>query len=131
MPPHLLTNLEIQKHYQNEPKFNGVYSRHILPQTKDTAFVINLDECKSIGTDWITLYVNGNNITYFGSLGVEDIPKEFKKFIGSKNIKTNIYRIQPNYSIMCGYFCIGFIDFMLKAKSLSDYTNLFSFLRKE
>ena len=56
---------------------------------------------------------------------MSNIPREIKKFIGSKNI-TNIYRIQADDSIMCGYFCIGFIDFMLKGKSLLDYTNLFS-----
>ena len=61
---------------------------------------------------------------YFDSLKVEHIPKETKKFIGNKNILTNIYRIQQHL-IMCGYFCIGFIDFMLKGKSLSDYRNLF------
>ena len=59
-------------------------------------------------------------------MGDEYIPKEIKKFIGNKNIKTNIYRTQANDSTMCGYFCIGFIDFMLKGKSLLDYTNLFS-----
>ena len=70
--------------------------------------------------------MNGNNIIYFDSFGVEYIPKDIKKFIGNKNIITNIYRIQSYDSIMCGYFCIGFIDFMLKGKSLLDYTNLFS-----
>ena len=54
--------------------------------------VINLDEFKSIGTHWIVLYVNGNNIIYFDSFGVEHIPKEIKKFIGKKNVITNIYR---------------------------------------
>ena len=68
--------------------------------------------------------MNGNNIIYFDSFGVEHIPKEIWKFIGNKNI-TNIYRIQEFGSIMCGYFCIGFIDFFLKGKSLLDYTNLF------
>ena len=62
----------------------------------------------------------------FDSFGVEHIPKEIKKFIGNKNMTTNIYRIQAYDSIMCGYFCIGFIDFMLKGKSLLEYTNLFS-----
>ena len=72
------------------------------------------------------MYVNAKNVTYFDSFGVEHIPKEIKKFIGNKNIITNIYGIQAYDSIMCGYFCIGFIDFMLKGKSLLDYTNLFS-----
>ena len=70
--------------------------------------------------------MNANNIVYFDSFGVEHIPKEINKLIGNKNIITNIYRIQKYNSIMCGYFCIGFIDFMLKGKSLLDYRNLFS-----
>ena len=63
---------------------------------------------------------------YFDSFGVEHIPEEIKEFIGNKNIKANIFRIQENNSIMCGYFCIGFIDFMLAGKTLANYTNLFS-----
>ena len=70
--------------------------------------------------------MNGNNIIYFDSFGAEHIPKEIEKFIGNKNIITNVYRMQACNSIKCGYFCIGFIDFMLKGKSLLDYTNLFS-----
>ena len=77
---------------------------------------------------------NNNNNIYFDSFGVEHIPKEIKAFINrplssalhNKNIKTNIFRIQAYDSIMCGYFCIGFIDFMLKGKTLTKYTNLFS-----
>ena len=72
------------------------------------------------------MYVNDNNVTYFGSFGAERIPKETKKFIGNKNITTNINRIQAYGSIMCLYFCIGFIDFILKDKNLVVYTNLFS-----
>ena len=120
MPPHPFTNIEIQKYYQNEPKFNVVYSRNNLPTRKDGAYVINLDEYKSIGAHWIPLYVNVNNILYFDSFRVEHIPREIEKFIGNKNIITNIYRIQAYDSVMCGYFCIGFIDFMLKGKSLLD-----------
>ena len=70
--------------------------------------------------------MNGNNIIYYDSFGVEHILKEIKKFIGNKNIITNIYRIQAYYSIICRYFCIGSIDFMLGGKDLLDYTNLFS-----
>ena len=66
------------------------------------------------------------NTVYFDSFGVEHIPKEITKFIGNKNIITNIYRIQAYDLIMCGYFCIGFIDFTLKGKNLLEYTNLFS-----
>ena len=74
----------------------------------------------------ILLYVSDNNMTYFDSFEVEHFPKEIKKFIGNKNIITNIYRIQAYNSIMCRYFCIGFIGFKLKGKSLLDYINLFS-----
>ena len=70
--------------------------------------------------------MNVNNIVYFDSFGVEYILEEFKKFIGNKNITTNVYRIQAYHSIMCGYFYIAYIDFMLKGKSVIDYTNLFS-----
>ena len=76
MSPHHYTNFEIQKYYQSEPKFDGVYWRNDLPKTKDGAYVINLDEYKSIGTHWIAFYVNANNIIYFDSFGVKDIPKE-------------------------------------------------------
>ena len=72
------------------------------------------------------MYVKNNDITYFESLGVEHIPKEIIKLIGSKNVIANIFRIQAYDSIMCGNFCIGFIDFMLAGKRLTDYTNLFS-----
>ena len=127
MTPHPLTNFEIQDYYQNEPRFIGVYSRDNLPdKVKDGAYVINLDEYSDIGTHWIALHVNNKTVTYFDSFGVEHIPKEVQKFIDDRNIISNIYRIQNYDSIMCGYFCIGFIDYMFKGKSLTDYTNLFS-----
>ena len=126
MLPHPLTSLEIQKYYQNESKFNGVFSRDNIPnKIKDGAYVINLDEYSDIGTPWIALWVN-NNVIYFDSFGVEHIPKEIKKFIDNKNIIANIFRIQAYDSIMCGYFCMGFINFMCKGKSLADNTNIFS-----
>ena len=76
MTSHPLTNFEIQKYYQNESKFNGVYSRNNLPKIKDGAYIINLVEYKSIETHWIALYVNVKNVTYFDSFGVEHIPEE-------------------------------------------------------
>ena len=72
------------------------------------------------------MYVKNNDITYFDSFRVEHIPKEIKKFIGNKNVIANIFRIQAYDSILCGYFCIGFINFMFKGKILTDYTNVFS-----
>ena len=77
------------------------------------------------------MYADSNNATYFDSFGVEYNTEEIKNFIGNKNIPTNIYIIQAYDSIMCGYFCIGFIDFMLKGKSLIEFTNLFSRIKHE
>ena len=79
------------KYYQIEPKFNGIYSRNNLPKIKVGTYVINLDEFRSIGTHWIDLHVHGNNTIYFDSFGIEHIPKEIKKFIGNKNIITNVF----------------------------------------
>ena len=98
MPPHPLTNFEIQNNYQNEPRFNGVFFQHNLPKLKDWTYVINLDEYSDIGTHWVALYVNNNDVTYFDSFGVEHVPKEIRIFVNrpsssashKKNIKTNI-----------------------------------------
>ena len=126
MPPHPLTNFEIQKYYENESRFNGVYSRDNLPnKIKDGAHVINLDVYSNVGTHWIALYVKNNDITYFNSFGVEHIPKEIIKIIGRKNVIANICRIQAYDSIMCRYFCIRFINFMLAGKKFTGNTNLF------
>ena len=127
MLSHLLTNFEIQRYYQNEPRFNGAFSRNDLPKKiKDGVYVINLDGYAGVCTHWIALFFNGNEINYFGHFGVEHVPEEIKEFIGNKNTKANIFPVQVNDSVMCGYFCIGFIDFMLAGKKLNDFTNLFS-----
>ena len=126
MPLHHLTHFEIQKYYQNEPRFNGVYSRDNLQKIKDGAYIINLDEYSDIGTHWVALYIQNNDVTYFDSFGVEYIPKEIRTFISNKNIKTNIFWIQTYDSVMCGCFCIVFLDFMLAKKTLTKSTNLFS-----
>ena len=99
MSPCPLITFEIQKYYQNERKFNGIYSINNLTKIKDGAYVINLDEYESVATHWVALYVNGDNIIYFDRFGVEHIPKEIEKFIGNKNIITNIYRTQAYDSI--------------------------------
>ena len=73
-------------YYQNEPRFNGVYSRDSLAnKIKDGAYVIYLDEYSDIGTHWMALYVNSKIITYFDSFGVEHISKQNKKFTDNKN----------------------------------------------
>ena len=87
---------------------------------------MNLDEYQNIETHWIALYSKNNETVYFDSFGIEHIPKEVKVFIGHKNIKTNIFRLQAYVSVMCGYFCIKFIDFVFKNKSLVEFTSLFN-----
>ena len=125
MPPHPLINLEIQKYYQNRPRFNGLYSRDNLPKIKDGVYVINLDEYSDIGTHWVALYVQNNDATYFDFFGVEHISKEIKAFIDhSLSITKNIFRIQAFDSIICGYFCIGFFYYMLAGKTLTEFMNL-------
>ena len=127
----------MEKYYQNKSRFKGVYSRDNLPQKmKDGSYIKNLDEYADVGTHWIVLYISNNNAIHFDSFGVERILKEITKFIGNKNIKTNIFRIQAYDSIMCGYFCIRFIDSMLAGKSLIGHASLllpydFFCLRKE
>ena len=72
------------------------------------------------------MYVKNNEVIYFDSFGVEHVSKEIKRFFGHKNTKTSIFRIQADNSIMCGYFCIRFIDFIFAGKTLIDFTSLFS-----
>ena len=106
MPPHPLTNFEIQKCYQNESSCNGVYSRDNLPdgnsvEIKDGVYLIILDEYSDIGTHWAALYMRNNNVTYFDSFVVGHIPIEIKAFIDlSLSLATNIFRIQAYDSIM-------------------------------
>ena len=95
MPPHPLTNFEIQRYYPKEHRFNGVYSRHNLPKIKDGTYVTNLDECKSIGTHFIAndvIYVD--DVTCLDSFGVKHVSKEINNFTWNKSITTNIFRIQ-------------------------------------
>ena len=79
MLPHPLTNFELQKFYQNEPRFNDFYSRDNLQEIKDGAYIINLDEYSDIGSHWIALYVQNNiNVIYFDGFRGEYIPEELK-----------------------------------------------------
>ena len=127
MPSHPLTNFEIQKCYQNEPRLNGVYCRDNLPdKIKDEAYAINHDEYSDTGTHWIALYALNKNVTSFDSFGVEYIPKEIKIFIDKSIVVANIFRIQTHDAIMCGYFCIELYDFMLAGKNLTYFSNLFA-----
>ena len=92
---------------------------------KAGAYVINLDECSDIGTHWIALCPLNDNVAYFDSFGVDHIPKKIKIFLDKSMLANNIFRIQEYDSVMCGYFCIGFNDFVLAGKTLTDFTNLF------
>ena len=87
--------------------------------------MINLDEYADVGTHWSALFCKRSEIVYFDGFGVEHVSEEIKEFIGNKNIIANIFRVQANDSIKCWYFCIGFIDFMVAGKKLTDFTSLF------
>ena len=127
MRPHPLTNFEIQKYYENKPRLIRVFSRDNIPKKiKNGPYVINLDEYEDVSTHWIALFCNRSEIVYFDSFGVEHVPEEIKEFVGNRNIIANIVRAQANNSVMCGYFCIGFFDFMLAGKKLTKFTSLFS-----
>ena len=107
------------------------FQKNNLLKLKKGAYVINLDHSKNTGTHWVVIFVKSNEVIYSDSFGVEYIPEEIMERIehsslGNKNIKTSIFRTQDNSSIMCGYFCILFIEYMLNDKTLTDFTDLFS-----
>ena len=111
--------------------FNSVYSRNNLQKLKNGAYVINLHHSENTGTHWVVIFLKKDEVIYFDSFGIEYIPKEIMEkiehsFLGNKNIKTSIFRIQDYNSIMCGYFCILFIEYMLNNKTLTHFTHLCS-----
>ena len=103
-----------------------VFVPEIICQKKDGAYVINLDEYADVGSHWIAFFCNKSEIVYFDSSGVEHAAEEIIELAGNKNIIANIFRVQANNSVMCGYFCIGFTDFMLAGKKLTNFTSMFS-----
>ena len=120
-----LKKIEIERYYENEPRFIGVYSRDNLPKAiKNGAYKINLDEYADVGMHWIIVYIKNNGVICFDSFGVEHVSKEVVHFIGQKDIKTNIFRIQADNSIICGYCCIAFIDFMFAGGSVFGFASL-------
>ena len=125
--PHPLTNFEIQKYYKSEPRFNGVFSRNDLAKKiKDGTYIINLDEFADVGTHWIALFCIKMKLFISIVLVLNIFLNKLKNLSEIKKIKANIFRLQENNSVMYGYFCIGFIDFMVAGKKLTDYKNLFS-----
>ena len=126
-PPHPLTNFEIEKYFEDELLFNGVFSRNNLPRiTQDGGYVVNLDDKGKSGTHWVAIFINDDRATYFDSFGVEHLPKEVVKFLRGKDLNVNIFRLQPAQSVLCGYYCLKFLDFMFDGKSLTDFTSMFS-----
>lgn len=126
LPPHPLTNYDIIEYYKDEDRFKGVYPRDNLPvKIKNGAYVINLDDMGDPGTHWVVVYCKGNNVTYFDSFAVGHIPEEVKTFVKGKNIASNIYRLQHYNSIMCGYYCIAFIDHMFVGGNLQSFNEMF------
>ena len=87
--------------------------------------MINLDDKKK-GTHWVSLFIDNNLALYFDYFGIEYIPQEVLNKIRDKSITHNIFRIQANESVMCGFYCMAFIEYMLSRKTLLDYTNSFS-----
>ena len=119
-----MTNFEIQKCYQNEPRFNGVYSRdNLTDKIKNGTYVINLDEYSDIGTHWIAFYALNLELNVSQNKSETLLVTKILRDLRSRK---NIFRIQTYDSVMSGYFCIGFFDFMLKVKSLTNSTNIFS-----
>ena len=113
-------------YFKYEPKFNGVFSRSNLLTKKDGEYVINLDDDNSKRIHWVLIFIERNLAVCFDSLGIEYIPQEVLKKIKDKSIAHNIFRTQYNESIMCGFYFITFIEYMLEEKTWLDYPNLFS-----
>ena len=119
MPPNPLTNFEMQKYSKNEPRFNGVFSRNNLPEKiKDGAYIINLDDMQMLAHIGMLYFVTGIKLYISIVLVLNIFLKKLKSFVGNKNIRVNIFRVQPNDSVRCWDFWIGFIDFMLPGEKI-------------
>ena len=117
-----MTNFEIQRCFDDELLFNGVFCRNNLPTPpKDGGYSTNLDNLGKAGTHWVAIFVND-----FDSFCVEHMPRAILRFLQGKDVDTNIYRIEVSDFVMCGYYCIKFLDYMFVRKSLTDFTSLFS-----
>ena len=109
---------------KNGLRFNGFYSKNYLPKIKDRTYAINLDEFKSIRKHWIVAI--GMHLLMQPTLIALELnicQKKFENFMRKRTVIKRIYRIQTLNSIMCGYLCSGFINFMIKEKSLLVYNN--------
>ena len=109
----LLVQPVILKYFNYRPRFNGVFPRNNLPKIKDGAYIVNLD-----GTRWVSLFIDRNIVACFDSFGIEYILQEVLNKITDKSITNDIIRIQDNDSIMYGFCCMAFIEYMLAGKAL-------------
>ena len=124
---HPLSNIKITNYFNDEPRFNGVFSRNNLPRIKDGAHVTNLDDEKSKVTQWFSLFSDINTAVFVDFFEAEYTPQKALNKIRliRKLITLNIFRIQDNNSVICGFYCIAFIEYMVVGQTLLD-TNLFS-----
>ena len=111
-----LNNIEITNYFNDKPIFNGVFSRNNLPRIKNGRYVINLDDKNSNAAHWVSLF-DRNTAVYFDSFGIEYIPQEVFNIIKDKLITLNKFRIPDKKSIMSGFYCIAFIEYMLAGKA--------------
>ena len=112
-------------YFNDEPRFDSVFSRNKLARIKDGTYVINFNDKNSKGTLWVWLFIDRNTAVYFHSFGNECIPQEVLTKVKDKSITHNKFRMQDNESIICGFYCIAFIECMLAGEILLGYTNLF------
>ena len=108
-----LSSIEATTYFNYKSRFNGFFSRDNLSKTKDGAYVINLDDTQSKGTHWILLFLKKNVAVYIDSFGIEYIPQELLIKLKDKSVTHYIFRIQDNDSVMCGFHCIAFIEYIL------------------
>ena len=97
-----------------------------MHRIKDGTYLINIDETNSKGTHWVSLFIDKNLAVYSDSFEIEYIPQKILNKIKDKSITHNIFRIQDNESVMCGFYYIAFIEYMFAGKTLLEYTDLFS-----
>ena len=107
-------------------RFNSLFLKRKLHRIKNGAYVINLDDKQSKQTNCVSLFIERNAAVYFDSCGIEYVLQEVLSKIKDKSITRKISRIQNDNSIMCGFYCIAFIEFMIAGKILLDYIHLFS-----
>ena len=122
---HLLNNIKNTNCFKYQTRFDGVFSRDNLLRTKEGACVINLDGKQTETTHWVSLFIDRYNAGYFYSFCIEYIPQEELSKIKNKSMPRNIFWIQDDDFIMCGIYCIIFVEYMLTRKTL-NVTNLFS-----